>query len=234
MFAYLLPIYVLLLLLLSADGLIADPLDPARVQAIAEMLPDQPVGLGRPISDRAAWARLVRPEIAEKYVDSPLPDQPDDLFLDFSRTGNRTRWQNVAGQRRGRLAPLVFAECVENQGRFLPAIEALIQALCAEKTWVMPAHDSRLTNFRGEAVDIDLASSALGWNLATTDWLLGDKLTPATRQLLRERRKLSDSGAKARLYHEVKEAHLAKIIKVDLKGDLFSYAVDEAALAIHK
>ena len=44
-------------------------------------------------------------------------------------------------------------------------------------------------------------------------------------------RKLSDSGAKARLYHEVKEAHLARIVKVDLKGDLFSYAVDEAALA---
>ena len=44
-------------------------------------------------------------------------------------------------------------------------------------------------------------------------------------------RKLSDSGAKARLYHEVKEAHLAKIIKVDLKGDLFSYVVDDSALA---
>lgn len=43
-------------------------------------------------------------------------------------------------------------------------------------------------------------------------------------------RKLSDSGAKARLYHEVKEAHLAKIVKVDLKGDLFSYTIDEAAL----
>ena len=43
-------------------------------------------------------------------------------------------------------------------------------------------------------------------------------------------RKLSDSGAKARLYHEVKEAHLAKIIKVDLKSDLFNYTVDEAAL----
>lgn len=42
-------------------------------------------------------------------------------------------------------------------------------------------------------------------------------------------RKLSDSGAKARLYHEVKEAHLAKIVKVDLKSDLFSYAVDEDA-----
>lgn len=43
-------------------------------------------------------------------------------------------------------------------------------------------------------------------------------------------RKLSDSGAKARLYHEVKEAHLAKIVKVDLKSDLFSYAIDETAL----
>ena len=44
-------------------------------------------------------------------------------------------------------------------------------------------------------------------------------------------RKLSDSGAKARLYHEVKEAHLARIVKVDLKGELFSYAIDAAALA---
>ena len=44
-------------------------------------------------------------------------------------------------------------------------------------------------------------------------------------------RKLSDSGAKALLYHAVKEARLANILKVDLKSDLFSYAVDEAALA---
>ena len=44
-------------------------------------------------------------------------------------------------------------------------------------------------------------------------------------------RKLSDSGAKARLYHEVKDAHLAKILKVDLKGELFNYAIDERALA---
>jgi transposase len=44
-------------------------------------------------------------------------------------------------------------------------------------------------------------------------------------------RKLSDSGAKARLYHEVCEARLAKIVKVDLKGDLFSYSIDEAAKA---
>ena len=42
-------------------------------------------------------------------------------------------------------------------------------------------------------------------------------------------RKLSDSGAKARLFHEVCEAHLANIIRVDLKSELFTYAIDEQA-----
>jgi transposase len=45
-------------------------------------------------------------------------------------------------------------------------------------------------------------------------------------------KKLSDSGAKARLYHAVKEAHLANILRVDLKSELFSYAIDEDALAL--
>jgi len=45
-------------------------------------------------------------------------------------------------------------------------------------------------------------------------------------------RKLSDSGAKARFYHAVCEAHLGKIIKVDMKAELFSYAIDEAALKL--
>jgi len=44
-------------------------------------------------------------------------------------------------------------------------------------------------------------------------------------------RKLSDSGAKARLFHEVSDAHLSRIIRVDLKGDLFAYEIDETALA---
>lgn len=43
-------------------------------------------------------------------------------------------------------------------------------------------------------------------------------------------RKLSDSGAKARVFHEVSEARLASIVKVDLKSDLFTYGVDERML----
>ncbi len=43
-------------------------------------------------------------------------------------------------------------------------------------------------------------------------------------------RKLSDGGARARFYHEVCEAHLARIIRVDLKSELFTYTIDERAL----
>ncbi len=43
-------------------------------------------------------------------------------------------------------------------------------------------------------------------------------------------RKLSDGGARARFYHEVCEAHLTRIIRVDLKSALFTYDIDEAAL----
>ena len=43
-------------------------------------------------------------------------------------------------------------------------------------------------------------------------------------------RKLSDGGARARFYREVCEAHLSRIINVDLQSELFSYAIDERAL----
>lgn len=43
-------------------------------------------------------------------------------------------------------------------------------------------------------------------------------------------RKLSDGGARARFYHAVCETHLARIVRVDLKSELFSYSIDEQAL----
>jgi transposase len=43
-------------------------------------------------------------------------------------------------------------------------------------------------------------------------------------------RKLSDSGAKARFFHEVSNARLASIVRVDLKSELFTYAIDERML----
>ncbi len=60
---------------------------------------------------------------------------------------------------------------------------------------------------------------------------LAGKLNAQDGGAVQRGRKLSDSGAKARFFHEVSDAHLARIIKVDLKSDLFTYQIDESALA---
>ncbi len=173
----------------------AEPtLDPTRIKEIRGMLREDVRAPGWNISDRDAWERLGRDPLfaamvpaAEKLLDTPLPEQPDDLYLEYTRTGNRTNWQRIAEARRGRLTTLVLAECIENKGRFLPALEDLIAALCAERTWVAPAHDAPLDNFYGRNVTIDLCSSAMGWNLAMTDWLLGSKLRPEALVELRRK-----------------------------------------------
>lgn len=58
---------------------------------------------------------------------------------------------------------------------------------------------------------------------------LAGKLDAQEAGAVRRGRKLSDSGAKARFFHEVSEARLAHIIRVDLKSELFTYDIDHSA-----
>lgn len=168
----------------------AEP-DAARVAQIAAWLPASPQGVAPSIADRAAWRQLAgRPEFADvvenaaRLAREPLPELPDDLFLDYSRTGNRDHWQKVAFARRARVQTFVLAECLEDKGRFIAPLEETITALCAEKTWVYPAHDGSLKNFHGRITEIDLGSSTLGGELALADRLLAGKLSPATHALI--------------------------------------------------
>lgn len=167
--------------------------DPARVNEIAAMLPPEPRGLGEPITNRVAWDHAAsNPALskiiatAEKLSNQPVPELPDDLYLDYSRTGNRDRGQKVMFARADRLAVLTLAECMENRGRFLPAIQASIEAYARERSWTYPAHDGNLDVFEGRAQKPDLRATTLAVDLGTCDYLLGDKLPQATRQLLRE------------------------------------------------
>jgi transposase len=58
---------------------------------------------------------------------------------------------------------------------------------------------------------------------------LAGKLDGQDAGQVRRGRKLSDSGAKARFFHEVADARLSRIIKVDLTSDLFTYDIDTHA-----
>lgn len=93
---------LLLPLCLTSSAAGGVQLDADRVSQIRAWLPPQPSGVGRPISDRASWDRLSRhPSFhsviprAESMARDPVPALPDDLYLDYSRTGNRDRCQAV-------------------------------------------------------------------------------------------------------------------------------------------
>jgi len=113
-------------------------------------LPASPVGVGRPITDRQAWKVLAETKVfksavrgAERLAAEPMPEMTDDAFLDFSRTGNRTRGQAAIGVRRKRIPALALAECLEDRGRFIRPLEEAIRSICGEKTWVMPPTTGR-------------------------------------------------------------------------------------------
>ena len=180
-----------IILLESAAIAAVEKLDENRIEDITALLTEKPRGFGSLITDRDSWGKLARNDSfkgvileAEKLLQQPIPDQSDELYLDYSRTGNRTRWQKVSGLRRGRVGTLVLAECLENKRRFIPAFEEIVRVLCSERTWVMPAHDAKLASFNGTSTDIDLGSSSLAWSLATADYLLADKISPEVRKLI--------------------------------------------------
>ena len=90
--------FVILLFVCQPATHSAEPLDANRIGDIAQWLPEKPQGVGPTIEDRAAWKRVSESphfaktvEAAEKLREKPVPELPDDLFLDFSCTGNRLR-----------------------------------------------------------------------------------------------------------------------------------------------
>lgn len=164
-------------------------LDDKRISQIEAMLPAQPAGFGRPIMDRAFWSAAMTIEAAsnvvaeaEALLGKDFPAWSDDLYLEFSRTGTRPPGEKMLRARSAWLYPLVVAECVENQGRFLSSINKVLREYAAEPTWVLPAHDWGLENFQGRKCTVDLRSSEFGADLAQAVYLLGDQLDPEVRK----------------------------------------------------
>jgi transposase len=96
-----------------------------------------------------------------------------------------------------------------------------------ELTWndlrLVVAHDPAMaaiqTQRRSERIDALIAQGE--------QW--AGKLVEQDEGVKKRGRKLSDSGAKARFFHAASEAHLSKIIKVNLAEELFSYDIDANA-----
>ncbi len=86
---------------------------------------------------------------------------------------------------RGKWLPLLtWAECLENKGRFMAAIEMVLQDYFKQTSWVLPPHDIDKANILGERYFVDLVAADIAQNIAQADYLLNDKLSVTIRQEL--------------------------------------------------
>ncbi|HPY91073.1 MAG TPA: hypothetical protein PLT23_10120, partial [Lentisphaeria bacterium] len=157
--------------------------DPDRVKQIASWLPTQPTGFGKPVSDRQAWEKIASLPGAARTIAkarrdaaSPPPELPDELYLEFTRSGNRRRYEVPYFTRTQRILTFAKAEGFLNQGEFMPALEAELRALCADRSWVMSAHDADLENFNRTRYYGDLGATARALLAATVSWWFQDQL----------------------------------------------------------
>lgn len=138
------------------------------------------------IDDREPWGsvpekvRRAHLAAAESLAASPLEALRATRFLDFVRTGDRSAYQRIIFQRRERLAALVIAELLENEGRFVDEIVDMIWLISEETYWGMPAHlDLQTAGFGLPDVDeptVDLLAAETGALLSWTLYLLEDRL----------------------------------------------------------
>ena len=167
--------------------------DEQRIREISTFLEVTPKGVGRPIEDRAAWEEMVKRndyykvvKEAEELLEKEMPQLTDELFLRFTTIGDRQACDKVNHERIQRIDIFTQAECIENSGRFLKAYEESVRSICSQKTWVMTAHDQQLDNFYGRDITLDLGSTMLSWELATADYLLGNRVNREIRLLIKE------------------------------------------------
>jgi len=118
----------------------------------------------------------------EAYLNFDYPALTAVDFMEFTRTGNRSRYEDKQFLRRNALDNLVLAECVEHKGRFLDDIINGIYVICEEHAWQLPAHNSYIRDTPQLILPditrpvIDLFSAETASVLSMAEYLLRQEL----------------------------------------------------------
>lgn len=170
------------------------PLNKARIGEVKGMLSGSTSGYGQRVDSRMVWDKLLESassqsviRAAERIAAEPFPQWSDSLMIQYLTTGIRKDADQMCGNRTKCLMPLVMAECLENKGRFIEAIERVISELCSQPSWVLVAHDHNLDNFYGKEYHVDLGAASLADQLGQTIYMLGDKLDAEVVEELRSK-----------------------------------------------
>jgi len=164
------------------------PLDMQRVAEVSAMLPQNPRGFGDSYHNRLVWDKLngnpkylKAIKTVEGLLNKPFPAWSDEQYLLYFTKGTRPEGEKMIGARMAWLAPLVWAECLENKGRFVPTIQMVLNELIHQKSWTLPAHDKNKRNIEAHNYAVDLNAAGMAQGIAQAVYLLEDKLSTGLR-----------------------------------------------------
>lgn len=141
-----------------------------------------------PASERIKWKSLPEDlknsiiKNGEDFLHFDYPSLTAVDYMEFTRTGNRSHYQDKQFLRRTALDALVLAECVEHQGRFLNDIINGLFIICEENAWQLPAHNSYIRDTPQSILPdvtrpvIDLFAAETASVLAMAEYLLRQEL----------------------------------------------------------
>ena len=156
-----------------------------QMEMLQKVVPEKPYQLAPPIENREYWKRLGEIKPAQVYFQTALadlqkaPEIPisDEIYYRANREGNRGIYKPRYYRTMERLEAFIIAECMENEGRFIPQIEVYCDSIMAMKSWLHPNHDRDNDVIEGRRVSIDLGARKFGVVLALANTLLEEKLS---------------------------------------------------------
>lgn len=166
-----------------------------------------------PVTDRQAWDSLCETwrsesvRLGEEYLQYSYPALPAADYMDFTRTGNRTRFEEKFFARRRALSSLVLAECIEDKGRFMNDIINGVFAICEESGWQLPAHNAYVRD-TPQLILPDVTAPVLDLFACETGAILG-----TTWYLLKERLDTVSPFISERILYELKQRILTPYLK---------------------
>ncbi len=105
-----------------------------------------------------------------------LPELTEELFSEYERNGNRLRYEDVYFGRRKFLSVFGLVCVMRHRAEDLRKLEEILQEICGEECWALPAHVNRRNN-PDWRITIDLFASETAQTLAQLVTLLDGELS---------------------------------------------------------
>ena len=169
-----------------------------RAEEIEKLLPRGGFTAAVPITDRVFWEKAGKQlnveELltgANQHITKPFPVMTDEIYfmsMDDAKNFHNNTSDQISFRSMRILEKTVLAECVENEGRFIPYIVQWIETILDRKSWVRANHDKAFgyCDYYGRHPLIDLYSASVAWRLATCDALLAPVLSDSLRKRIKE------------------------------------------------